>query len=573
MCKNGKVLLAAVLIMTLILTGGALALTDDYSGHWSAQYINDAFARGWMTGDGSGNFRPEAAITRGEFAVMLWRALNQPEPQRQCPFADVMSGAFYYKAVAALFEKGVVNGQSSTSFGPGVTLTREMGCTMLARAYNLSAVNANDYQRFADAAAVSEWARAAVSVLVEKNYIAGVGDNKVAPKQPLKRGEMAKLLITVANGVAAEQAAASTASQQNAMAAITAYVSGPTISIKQEVLGSDEVHITVTVTDTWDISFVGWRESEKGATYKSKTDFKQLGRAMQLNDLNKNGWYAIYAENKNGFGSFKLFEVTAYRENSPIVKPEQKVLPSGMVRITVGVTPAGSGADYAIEYIGYRKASAGDTFSTNNGFTKVEDLTNKKFEIEDPEKDYGWYAVCAIDKGGRFGYHLIEVEKPKTSCTVTFNSRGGSAVSSIPGVAYGAKISAPATPTKGTDIFGGWYTEEECTNAWDFVNNTVKGDLILYAKWTSPPVAPTITTESLPDGKVDDAYTDTTLTANGTTPITWSVSGLPPGLRLDGDKIVGTPTADGTFDEVTVTASNGTLPNATKTFTIVIAPL
>ena len=36
--------------------------------------------------------------------------------------------------------------------------------------------------------------------------------------------------------------------------------------------------------------------------------------------------------------------------------------------------------------------------------------------------------------------------------------------------------------------------------------------------------APTITTDTLPDGKVGEAYSQT-LTANGTTPITWSISG------------------------------------------------
>ena len=69
--------------------------------------------------------------------------------------------------------------------------------------------------------------------------------------------------------------------------------------------------------------------------------------------------------------------------------------------------------------------------------------------------------------------------------------------------------------------------------------------------------APSITTSSLPDGKVGEAYSQT-LTANGTTPIKWSISGaLPDGLSLNKDtgKISGTPTADGTA-KFTVTAEN-----------------
>ena len=70
--------------------------------------------------------------------------------------------------------------------------------------------------------------------------------------------------------------------------------------------------------------------------------------------------------------------------------------------------------------------------------------------------------------------------------------------------------------------------------------------------------APSITTSSLPDGKVGEAYSQT-LTANGTTPIKWSISGgaLPDGLSLNKDtgKISGTPTADGTA-KFTVKAEN-----------------
>ena len=70
--------------------------------------------------------------------------------------------------------------------------------------------------------------------------------------------------------------------------------------------------------------------------------------------------------------------------------------------------------------------------------------------------------------------------------------------------------------------------------------------------------APSITTDTLPGGKVDEAYSQT-LTANGTTPIIWSVEngGLPAGLSLNKDtgEISGTPTADGTA-KFTVKAEN-----------------
>ena len=87
----------------------------------------------------------------------------------------------------------------------------------------------------------------------------------------------------------------------------------------------------------------------------------------------------------------------------------------------------------------------------------------------------------------------------------------------------------------------------------------------------STAAAPSITTSSLPDGKVGEAYSQT-LTANGTTPIKWSISGgaLPDGLSLNKDtgEISGTPTADGTA-KFTVKATNSAGSN-TKELSITI---
>jgi hypothetical protein len=86
--------------------------------------------------------------------------------------------------------------------------------------------------------------------------------------------------------------------------------------------------------------------------------------------------------------------------------------------------------------------------------------------------------------------------------------------------------------------------------------------------------APVITNGPPPGGAVGVVYAFT-YTATGTTPITFNVTSgaLPPGLTLSSSgAISGTPTLAGTFTG-TVTASNGTLPNATQNFSILIAPV
>ena len=82
----------------------------------------------------------------------------------------------------------------------------------------------------------------------------------------------------------------------------------------------------------------------------------------------------------------------------------------------------------------------------------------------------------------------------------------------------------------------------------------------------------TITTDTLPNGKVGEAYSQT-LSADGTTPITWSVENgdWPTGLSLNKDtgEISGTPTAAGTV-KFTVKATNSA-GSDTKELSITIA--
>jgi hypothetical protein len=67
-----------------------------------------------------------------------------------------------------------------------------------------------------------------------------------------------------------------------------------------------------------------------------------------------------------------------------------------------------------------------------------------------------------------------------------------------------------------------------------------------------------ITTASLPGGVIKAAYPSTTLQAQGgTTPYTWSATGLPPGLTLSGGGVLsGSPTATGSFSPLITVADS-----------------
>lgn len=87
------------------------------------------------------------------------------------------------------------------------------------------------------------------------------------------------------------------------------------------------------------------------------------------------------------------------------------------------------------------------------------------------------------DSGTLFKLGAVE------SWTVAFNSNGGSACDTKFVATSDGKLVKPADPTRDGYAFGGWFTDEACTQAYDF-GTPVTADLTLYAKWTKNAVNP-----------------------------------------------------------------------------------
>ena len=80
----------------------------------------------------------------------------------------------------------------------------------------------------------------------------------------------------------------------------------------------------------------------------------------------------------------------------------------------------------------------------------------------------------------------VNVVEKVTEYTVTFNTNGGSAVSSMKATS-GNSITLP-TPTKAGHTFGGWYEDSALTKAVSGTTYKPTADVTLYAKWTASSV-------------------------------------------------------------------------------------
>lgn len=172
----------------------------DIETHWGREDIQRAVSLGLFQGYEDGLFRPDKPITRGEFVTILWRAAGEPEPQEGNPFADVAAGAFYEKPVRWAREKGYVNGKSATVFDPAAPISRQDAMKILFHMAGGQSGGERMYfstydQLYRDSGDIADYARAPLYWAIYKEFIAGVGDNTLAPRNSTTRAQAAKILV------------------------------------------------------------------------------------------------------------------------------------------------------------------------------------------------------------------------------------------------------------------------------------------------------------------------------------------------------------------------------------------
>lgn len=96
---------------------------------------------GIMSGTGPSQFSPNMVMPRAQIVQLLFNMEGQPTHSKDgtllsdvsIPFVDVPANAWYYNAVRWAYKEGVVNGTSSTTFSPEMTVNTEQTVTILYR--------------------------------------------------------------------------------------------------------------------------------------------------------------------------------------------------------------------------------------------------------------------------------------------------------------------------------------------------------------------------------------------------------------------------------------------------------
>lgn len=135
--------------------------SDVAKSHWAANYIGYMQQFGIITGYADGSFRPDASVTRAEFAAIASRFEKLTEGNKS--FSDVPSSHWAAKYINFAATRGWVNGYADGTFQPNNSITRAevaaVTCRLLERNADQSYIRSHlsELRAFTDVSE-SHWA-------------------------------------------------------------------------------------------------------------------------------------------------------------------------------------------------------------------------------------------------------------------------------------------------------------------------------------------------------------------------------------------------------------------------------
>ena len=184
------------------------AFTDVKENDWFAASVKTAKTNGLIAGYSDGSFKPQADVTRAQFATMLANMMLQLDGQLVIggtkDFADVADTDWFANYVRWAGDMGFMAGSvkdGKTYAKPADTLTREQLVTMLynvaeGQKLTVTASKTAAMDNYPDADKMSAYAAIPMEWALSAGLLSGYGDGTLRPTATVTRAQAASMLTS-----------------------------------------------------------------------------------------------------------------------------------------------------------------------------------------------------------------------------------------------------------------------------------------------------------------------------------------------------------------------------------------
>ncbi|MGQ4648708.1 S-layer homology domain-containing protein [Lyngbya aestuarii] len=150
--------------------------TDVSSNYWAKDFIEELSDKGIIAGFPDGSFRPNASVTRAQYAAMLRKAnqyFQKSVERGGTNFVDVPSSYWASSAIQEAYRSGFLAGYPGNVFRPEQNIPREQVLVSLANGLDYSTGNSTPtvLNYYNDASNISSWARAPIAAATVNSVV------------------------------------------------------------------------------------------------------------------------------------------------------------------------------------------------------------------------------------------------------------------------------------------------------------------------------------------------------------------------------------------------------------------
>ena len=170
----------------------------DTSTHWAKESIDYVVGRGLMSGNSETTFSPNSAMTRGMLVTALGRLAGvDTKAYTKNSFTDVKADSAYRPYIEWAYSKGIIQGIGNSQFAPDRAITREEIAVIFAnyaKATGYTLPITREASIYADASGIGSAYKDAVKAMQQAGIMMGGSDNKFNPKGNATRAEVSSML-------------------------------------------------------------------------------------------------------------------------------------------------------------------------------------------------------------------------------------------------------------------------------------------------------------------------------------------------------------------------------------------
>lgn len=164
---------------------------------WYYPAVRYVCFHGMMMGTSADAFLPDGAFSRAQMAQILYNLEGRPQAP-ESDYTDVSPDAWFAPAIHWATQAGVLTGYGDGRVGPDDLITREQLATMLYRYAEQKGYDTSlqgDLSGFADADAISDYARDPMLWAYGSGIVVGMDENTLVPGGTATRAQAATMMM------------------------------------------------------------------------------------------------------------------------------------------------------------------------------------------------------------------------------------------------------------------------------------------------------------------------------------------------------------------------------------------